>query len=248
MGALSGKVAWITGAGSGIGEAAALALAEAGASVVLTGRRKEPLAALKSRLEGSGAQAMAAPGDLAKPETAGEIAAAIKGRFGRLDILVNNAGGNITARRWDQLTPESIDTVLGTNLSAAFYCTAAALPLMRINRDGVLIHTASWAAKWINPVSGTGYTAAKAGVIAMSQALNHEEFRNGIRSTALIPAEVATPILNTRPKPPSEEERERMLQPSDMGELILFIATRPPTVCLNEVVISPTWNRMYMLS
>lgn len=248
MGQLHGKVAWVTGAGSGIGEAAALALAGAGASVVLTGRRVEALEALELRLEAAGQIAMVAAGDLSKPDTAGGIAARIRERFGRLDILVSNAGGNITARRWDQLTPESIDTVLSTNLSAAFYCTAAALPLMRENRDGVLIHTASWAGKWINPLSGTGYTAAKAGVVAMSQALNNEEFRNGIRSTALIPAEVATPILDTRPQPPSADERKRMLQPSDMGELILFIATRPATVCLNEVVISPTWNRMYMLS
>lgn len=247
MGQLSGKVAWVTGAGSGIGEAAALALAGAGADVVLTGRRAEPLEAVAARIEASGQAAMVAPGDLSSPETAGAIAARIAERFDRLDILVNNAGGNITERRWDQLTPALVDQVLHTNLSAAFYCTSAALPLMRANRDGVLIHTASWAGKFINPVSGTGYTAAKAGVIAMSHALNMEEYKNGIRSTALSPAEVATPILDTRPKPPGEEERARMLQASDLGELILFIATRPPTVCLNEVVISPTWNRMYML-
>jgi NADP-dependent 3-hydroxy acid dehydrogenase YdfG len=245
LGQLDGKVAWITGAGSGIGEAAARALARAGASVVLTGRRPDPLAALVAAIASEGGPAMDAAGDLAEPTTAGRIAAEIRERFGRLDILVNNAGGNISARRWDQLIPDSIDTVLATNLSTAFYCTAAALPLMRENQDGVLIHTASWAGKWISPLSGSGYTAAKAGVIAMSQALNHEEFGNGIRSTALIPAEVATPILDSRPQPPSHEQRQRMLQPQDMAELILFIATRPATVCMNEVVISPTWNRMY---
>ena len=246
MGQLSGKVAWVTGAGSGIGEAAARALAGAGATLVLSGRRREPLEAVAAALQQSGGTTLVAPGDLTDPELPASIAAQIEERFGRLDILVNNAGGNVTDRRWDQLTPALIDTVLRTNLSAAYYCALAALPLMRMNRDGVLIHTASWAGKFVSPLSGTGYTAAKHAVVAMSQGLNMEEFRNGIRSTALLPAEVATPILNTRPVPPSEEDRARMLQPGDMGDLILYIATRPASVCLNEIVISPTWNRMYL--
>ena len=245
MGQLSGKVAWITGAGSGIGEAAALALAGAGASVVLTGRRREPLEAVAARI--GTMDTLVAPGDLSRSDAAGKLAADIEARFGRLDILVNNAGGNVKERRWDQLTPDGIDMVLSTNLSSAFHCTRAALPLMRANQNGVLIHTASWAGKFISPVSGPSYTAAKAGVVAMSHALNMEEYRNGIRSTALLPAEVATPILDTRPQPPSREDRDRMLQPDQLGELILFIATRPASVCLNEVVISPTWNRMFAL-
>ena len=116
---------------------------------------------------------------------------------------------------------------------------------MRQARDGVLIHTASWAGKYISPVSGPAYTAAKHAVVAMSQSINVEEFRNGIRSTAVLPAEVATPILDKRPRPPNAEERAAMLQPDDLGALILFIATRPASVCVNEVTISPTMNRMY---
>jgi NADP-dependent 3-hydroxy acid dehydrogenase YdfG len=246
MGQLNGKVAWITGAGSGIGEAAALALAGAGASIILTGRRAEPLAAVAARIEASGCAALVAPGDLTVKETAGLIAGQIRERFGRLDILVNNAGGNIKERRWDQLTPNGIETVIDANLSAAFYCAVAALPLMRANRDGVLIHTASWAGKYVGPLSGAGYTAAKHAVVAMSQSLNMEEFANGIRSTAILPAEVATPILNSRPQPPSDEDRARMLQPADLGDLVLYIASRPASVCINEIVISPTWNRMYL--
>ena len=242
---LEGKVAWVTGAGSGIGEAATLALSGAGAAVVLTGRRAEPLETLAARIESSGAKAMAAPGDLTVPQTARTIAEAIKARFGRLDILVNNAGLNIPERRWDQLTPEAIDTILHGNLSAAFYCAAAAMSLMRPNRDGVLIHTASWAGKYIHAMSGAAYTAAKHAVVAMSQSINVEEYGNGIRSTAMLPAEVATPILDKRPEPPSAEERAKMLQPDDLADLILFVATRPASVCINEVTISPTWNRFY---
>ena len=247
MAELSGKVAWVTGAGSGIGEAACLALAGAGAGLVLTGRRAEPLAAVADRISAEGGTAVVMPGDLTRPETAGEIVGAIERRFGRLDLLVNNAGLNIAARAWRDLEPASIDTVLQGNLSAAFYCAAAALHPMRRARDGVLIHTASWAGKYISPVSGPAYTAAKHAVVAMSQSINVEEFRNGIRSTAILPAEVATPILDRRPVPPGPEDRAAMLQPEDLGALILFVATRPAGVCVNEVTISPTANRMYGL-
>ena len=242
---LSGRVAWVTGAGSGIGEAAALALASAGAILVLTGRRAEPLDAVAVRIIDAGGTAVTMPGDLTRTETADEIAAAVEKRFGRLDLLVNNAGLNIAARSWRDLTPGSIDTVLHGNLSSAFYCAAAALRPMRRAGGGVLIHTASWAGKYISPISGPAYTAAKHAVVAMSQSINVEEYRNGIRSTAVLPAEVATPILDKRPAPPNAEERAAMLQPDDLGALILFIATRPASVCLNEVTISPTMNRMY---
>ncbi len=242
---LDGRVAWVTGAGSGIGEAAALALGGASATLVLTGRRAEPLAAVAAAVVAAGGQAISMPGDLTRPGTAGEIVADIERRFGRLDLLVNNAGLNIAARAWSDLTPEGIDTVLHGNLSAAFYCAAAALVPMRRQRDGLLIHTASWAGKYISPVSGPAYTAAKHGVVAMSQSINMEEYRNGIRSTAILPAEVATPILDKRPVPPNAEERAAMLQPADLGALILFVATQPTSVCLNEITISPTMNRAY---
>ena len=242
---LTGRIAWVTGAGSGIGEAAATALAGAGATLVLTGRRPEPLDAVAARISAAGGTALAMPGDLTRPETAGAIVAEVVRRFGRLDLLVNNAGLNIAARAWRDLDPVGIDAVLGGNLSAAFYCAAAALVPMRRQRDGLLIHTASWAGKYISPVSGPAYTAAKHAVVAMSQSINMEEYRDGIRSTAVLPAEVATPILDRRPVPQSAEERAAMLQPGDLGALILFIATRPASLCLNEVVISPTMNRMY---
>ena len=246
MAQLDGKVAWVTGAGSGIGEAASLALARAGAKLVLTGRRENALQTVAARIEAMGGTALVAAGDVTKSALARTTVETIEARFGRLDILVNNAGSNIAARRWDQLSAEGIDQVLTTNLSAAFYCAAAALKPMRRQRDGMLIHTASWAGKYIGPLSGPAYTAAKHAVVAMSQSINLEDYVNGIRSTAMLPAEIATPILESRPKPPSAEERSKMLQPDDMAELILFIATRPASVCLNEVVISPTWNRMYL--
>ncbi len=235
----------MTGAGSGIGEAAALALAREGAAVVLSGRRREPLQAVADRIAKAGGRALVAPGDLGEQDAAGKIAGVVAKEFGRLDILVNNAGANITDRQWSKLTPERIRYMLDANLNGAFYCALAALEIMRPQKDGLLIHTASWAGRFVGLVSGSSYAAAKHGVVAMSYSINMEEFQNGIRSTVLCPAEVATPILNLRPKPVSAEERARMIQPEDMANLIVYVARQPATICVNEVIISPTWNRGY---
>ncbi|HET9904842.1 MAG TPA: SDR family NAD(P)-dependent oxidoreductase [Xanthobacteraceae bacterium] len=245
MSALSGKVAWVTGAGSGVGEAAALALAEEGAAIALSGRRRAPLQAAADRIAAAGGKALVLPGDLGKPESAPKIVAAIVEAFGRLDILVNNAGGNVLDRSWAKAPADNHRQVLEANLDNAFYCAAAALPVMRAQKDGVLIHTASWAGRWPSLVSGPAYSAAKSGVVAMSHTINMEEFVNGIRSTVLCPNEIATPILDRRPVPVPPEDRARMIQPRDMADLILYIAKLPAHVCLNEVVISPTWNRGY---
>jgi len=243
---LQGKVAWVTGAGSGIGRAAALALAGEGAKLALSGRREGPLAEVAKEVEARGGEALILPGDLSKAPTVESAAEAIAAKWGRLDILVNNAGLNVTKRAWADLTPEGIDEVLGANLHAAFYCARAALALMRPRREGLLIHTSSIAGKQVSVMSGPTYSAAKHAVVAMSQSINMEECVNGIRCTVICPGEVATPILDRRPIPVSAEERARMLKAEDVADLILYIALTPPHVTLNEVVITPTWNRAYV--
>jgi NADP-dependent 3-hydroxy acid dehydrogenase YdfG len=246
MSKLAGRIAWITGAGSGIGEAAALALAGEGAATVLTGRRREPLERVAARIRQQGGTAHPQPADLMDAGQVRKVGAFIESTFGRLDILVNNAGLNILDRNWDRLTPEGIDQLVHGNLSQALYCVTIALPLMRARKDGVLIHTASMAGRFIGGVSGPIYTAAKHGVVAMSHTINMQECVNGIRSTVLLPGEVATPILDKRPNPVSPEERARMVQPEDCGDLIRYIACLPPHLVMNEVMLAPTWNRGYV--
>jgi NADP-dependent 3-hydroxy acid dehydrogenase YdfG len=243
---LKGKIAWITGAGSGIGRAAAIALAQEGATVVLTGRRKQPLHEVARTVKANGGNALVQTGDLTRATTASRVAKAIQTKLGRIDILVNNAGVNILKRSWQELQPDGADEVMEGNLSSAFYCVLAVLPIMRAQRGGLLIHTASWAGRFVAPLAGAAYVAAKHGVVAMSHSINHEECVNGIRSSVVCPGEVATPILDQRPVPVSKEDRARMLQPEDMGDLIRYIATLPVHVCLNEVLVSPTWNRGYV--
>lgn len=246
MGKLEGKVAWITGAGSGIGEATAHAMAKEGAVVALTGRRKEPLDEVAHAIEKAGGKALVEPGDVMDKAMAPAVVARILKSAGRLDVLVNNAGTNVTARTFAALTPENLDYVIQANLNGAYYCVLAVLPQMRAQKDGVLIHTSSWAGRYVSPLSGTAYTASKHAVVAMSHSLNMEEFRNGIRSSVICPHEISTPILETRPVKVTEEERARMLQSEDMANLYVYIATQPPHVCINEVTIAPTWNRAYL--
>jgi len=246
MDSLSGQVAWVTGAGSGIGEAVAEKLAELGATVVLTGRRRELLDAVAARIVEAGGSAWVRTGDLSRAASAERIVAAIDRKFGRLDIVVNNAGMNVLERSWQQLSAASVDAVVGANLSSAFYCSIAALPMMRRAGGGLLIHTSSWAGRFVSRLAGPTYIAAKHAVVAMSHSLNMEEFVNGIRSTVICPAEVATPILDRRPVPVSAEDRARMLQPRDLAALVAHVATAPAHVCVNEVLISPTWNRSYL--
>jgi NADP-dependent 3-hydroxy acid dehydrogenase YdfG len=242
---LTGKIAWVTGAGTGIGEAAALALAEEGATIILTGRRTAPLEDVARRINQTG-KAHVQPADLTDSAQVQKVGEYIRATLNRLDILVNNAGINIVERHWDKLTPQSIDTMLQGNLSGALYCVTVALPFMRAQQDGLLIHTASMAGRFIGGVAGPIYTVAKHGIVAMSHGLNMQECVNGIRSTVFLPGEVATPILDARPNPVGPEVRARMVQPADCGDLIRYIACLPRHVVMNEVHLAPTWNRGYV--
>jgi NADP-dependent 3-hydroxy acid dehydrogenase YdfG len=246
MASLKGKIAWVTGAGTGIGEGAALALARDGATVVLSGRRAETLKAVADKIAKAGGKASVQPADVTKAAEVQKVADAIGSEHGRLDIVVNNAGMNIPDRTWQRLKAEGADAVITGNLTSAFYVVQAALPIMRTQKDGVIIHTASWAGRFIGPVSGPAYTAAKHGMVAMSHTINLEECQNGIRSCVVCPGEVATPILVNRPIPETAETMARMVQSEDMGNIIAFIAGQPAHVCINEIVVSPTHNRGYI--
>lgn len=242
--AMQDKVVWVTGAGTGIGAAVAKHFASLGAVVVLTGRRVALLKQVADSISEAGGVAWVRAGDLSRAATSKKIVDAIDKRYGRLDILVNNAGVNILARNWTQLAADGVDTVINANVSGAFYCSIAALPIMRRQRDGLLIHTASWAGRFVSALSGPAYTASKHAVVAMSHSINLEEFGNGIRSTVINPGEVRTEILDKRPIPVPESERARMLQPEDLAATIAHVAMAPAHVCINEVLISPTWNRL----
>ena len=246
METLKGKVAWVLGAGSGIGEASARALARAGVTVVLSGRRAEPLEEAAAQIRAAGGVADVAPVDIADAAAVASVAENIVADHGQLDILVNSAGLNVTNRYWNNVDAEGWDNVVKINLDGAFYATHAVLPQMRKQHDGVIINVASWAGRYDSYITGPAYNASKHGLLAMSAHLNIEEGKNGIRACTLSPGEVNTPLLDKRPIPVPEEEKIRMLQSEDLGETVLFVAQMHPRVCINEILISPTWNRLSM--
>lgn len=243
---LRDKVAWITGAGTGIGLAGAKALAKAGAVVVMSGRRHEVLEAEAAEIRKQGGAVEVEPLDVSDAAAVNRVAEVIAARHGKVDVLVNSAGLNTTRRFWHEQSVEGWDQVIRINLDGTFYCVRAVLPLMRAQKDGVVINISSWAGVYTSAVTGPAYNASKHAVVALTETLNMEECMNGIRACAICPAEVATPIMDRRPVPPSPEDRARMLQPADLGETIRWVADQPPHVCVNEIIISPTWNRLFV--
>ena len=245
MGTLSGKIAWVTGAGGGIGEASARALAEAGAHVVLSGRRAEELDRVVKDITAAGGRAEAAPLDVVDADATKSIADDLIARLGGIDIFMANAGINVPNRAVNAITTADFARVVNVNLNGVMNGILAVLPQMREKGAGTLILTSSWAGRHPSRLTGPAYSASKHAVVALSHSINQDEGVNGIRCTALMPGEVATPIMKSRPKPPSAEDMSKMLQADDLGSMVRYIAEAPPHVCINEVLISPTWNRSF---
>jgi NADP-dependent 3-hydroxy acid dehydrogenase YdfG len=240
------RVAWVTGGGSGIGEAGAEALAADGWTVVVSGRRKDALDSVVAKITRSGGNAEAIPLDVSKASDVNQAAEEILKRHGRIDLLVNSAGINVPKRSWVDMELEGWDRLVEINLNGVLYCMRAVLPAMRRQKDGSIINVASWAGRHVSKMPGPAYTTTKHAVLALTHSFNMDECVNGLRACCLSPGEVATPILKLRPVVPSEAEQAKMLQPEDLGHTIAFVASLPPRVCVNEILISPTWNRGFV--
>ena len=237
---IKGQVAWVTGAGTGIGESAAIKLAEAGCKVILSGRRNDVLSKVSSKI---GPDSSIQTLDVSNSESVKEVVAHIKNQFGKVDIGVFSAGVNVQNRRWHNISTEDWDDIIDINLKGVFYCCQAVLPLMRDQGSGLIINISSMASKNAGAMTGPAYTSSKHAVNAITHSLILEERNNGIRATAICPGEVSTPILDNRPVPVSASDREKILQSEDLGELVLFVAKQPPHITLNEILINPTLNR-----
>jgi NAD(P)-dependent dehydrogenase (short-subunit alcohol dehydrogenase family) len=189
---------------------------------------------------------MVVPADVSDASAAEAAARDVLGAWARCDILVNAAGINIPQRSWATVEPEGFDAVVAADLSGCFYTSRAVLPAMRAQGGGLIIQISSWSGRYVTRLTGPAYSAAKHALNALSESINRSEFDNGVRSCCICPGEVATPILDKRPVPVSDADKARMLQPEDLGELILFVARLRAGVCMNEVLISPTWNSAYV--
>jgi NAD(P)-dependent dehydrogenase (short-subunit alcohol dehydrogenase family) len=240
---LDGKVAIVSGAGSGIGRAAAIKLASDGASVALVGRTEARIAETASTIGNASATF---PADVADPGSVDALVERVLARFGRIDVLVNAAGINVRLRTLADGSVEDFEQVVNTNLRGAFLLSRAVLPPMRAQGGGTIIHVASDSGVRGNDFAGVAYTASKFGLRGLIEAINAEERRNGIRVTSICPGEVNTPLLDKRPIPVPAETRARMLQPEDVAECIALAASLPSRALVEEIVIRPTgqeWGR-----
>lgn len=244
---LANKVAWVTGAGSGIGAAAARHLAAAGMKVVLSGRRTVPLELQAEAIIAAGGTAKVVVLDVADQVSVAQVVQQIVEEFGSIDVLVNAAGLNVKRRSWQDVSAQDWNLVVNVDLNGVFYCCQAVLPTMRAQEDGLIINLASWAALYPVKITGPAYAASKHGVVALTESLNMEEGINGIRACAVYPEEVNTAILNDRPVPPSEESRIRMLQEDDLGETFTFLAKLSPRACIQQLAICPTYSRYFLI-
>jgi len=241
---LENRVALVTGASSGIGEATAIALAEAGAKVAIAARRKDRLDALAAKLTRLGADPLVLPADLLDEHEAQRVVAETEARYGRLDILVNNAGvmylepvAEADLGRWRRM--------LELNVLSLIASTQAALRGMRARREGDIVNIASTAGRVANP-NGAAYSATKFGVVAFSEALRREVYRDQVRVSVVEPGVVATELrdhigdASVKDALNAWADGMRQLQAVDVAETILFCVTRPPHVSINEVLMRPT--------
>jgi NAD(P)-dependent dehydrogenase (short-subunit alcohol dehydrogenase family) len=233
------SIAVVTGAGSGIGRAAALKFAAEGWNVALVGRRLEPLADTV-RLAGPDAASRLAPFacDVSVPEDVAALAAAVLERFAHVDVLVNAAGINVPRRSFDVLSLDDWHAVLATNLHGAYYCVRAFLPGMRARRTGTIVNINSDVGKIARDLAGAAYVSSKFALTGLTQQINAEERAHGVRACSIFPRDVNTPLLDKRPQPPSAAARAAMLQPEDLAACVWLAATLPARAVVEEISLS----------
>jgi NADP-dependent 3-hydroxy acid dehydrogenase YdfG len=242
---LQGRVALVTGASSGIGEATAFALAAAGAKTAIVARRAERLEALAKRIAEAGGEALALAADAALESEAKRMLGEVENRFGRLDILVNNAGVMLLSPVAEAEIAD-FRRMIEINLFGLMTLTRLALPIMKRGGAGHFVNISSVAGRIANPGSG-GYAATKFGVGAFSEALRREVYKDKIRVTVIEPGAVATEladhITNPSMKAAVAEMRKVMtepMQPEDIAAAVLYAVTQHPRVNVNEILIRPT--------
>jgi len=218
-----------------MGRATALAYASAGMRVVLAARSEDKLNALAAEI---GDQAVVSPVDVTDPASVNEMVNSVIASLGRIDILVYATGTNIPDRSLEVLTGDTWEMMIATNLSGAFYCTKAVLPTMRSQKSGLIIYLSTGAVQSPD-VSGVSYQASKHGMTGLAHGTFKEEQANGIRTTIIFPGLCDTPLVLKRPVPTPPEVLAKALQPEDVAEACLFVASLPARTRVPELQLLP---------
>ena len=233
------KTAVITGAGSGVGQATALALAKQGWRVALVGRRAEALQETVQLAGPFGGQFLACPCDIADADAVAQMARRVLAEFKEVEALVNAAGTNAPRRALEVLSLADYHAMMDTNLHGAYYCAQAFLPQMRARRSGTIVNIVSDAGKQASPKAGPAYVMSKFGLAGLTQAINAEERACGVRACAIFPGDIDTPLLDKRPAPPPPEARARMMRAEDIAECVLLALNLPARAVVEEILIRP---------
>ncbi|RBY75480.1 oxidoreductase [Geodermatophilus sp. TF02-6] len=241
---LSGKVALVTGASSGIGAATAAALAEAGAAVAVGARRRDRLDALAARLRDAGARVLPLDLDVSDEAACRDAVRRTREGLGGLDVLVNNAGvmllGTIVGA-----DPEDWRRMLSTNVLGLMYMTSAAIDGMVEQGSGDVVNVSSTAGRVARRGSGV-YNASKWAVNAFSESLRQEVTTRGVRISLVEPGAVDTELRSHITQPEAREDSQRyaegirQLRAEDVARAIVYVVTQPPHVAVNEVLVRPT--------
>ncbi len=246
---LEGQVALVTGASAGIGYACAIALAAAGAKVAIAARRAERLAALAEHIEAAGGEALALAGDVGDEAFALSTVADTVARFGRLDILVN-AAGTIQATNIGEADLDQWRAVINTNLLASLYTCHAAVAPMRAQGGGSVINIGSLACHTTTPVYNA-YATSKRALYAMTDGMRQELGPEGIRVCLVNPGTVSTEIWEQLSDPAHSAgmreflNQEGAIQPAQIADTVVYIATAPENVNLSEVFVRATRDIAY---
>jgi NADP-dependent 3-hydroxy acid dehydrogenase YdfG len=237
-------VALVTGASSGIGEGAALALAAAGATVAVAARRADRLESLVRRIESAGGKALALPGDVVDEAVARSIVEQTVKKFGRLDILVNSAG-IIQAGGVENANTDEWRRVLEVNLLATLYTCTAAIAPMRAQGGGDIINISSTAGRRAAAPFGP-YSTSKFGLTGMTEGLRQEVGKYGIRVCIIEPGATATEVAdsisdpNVRKAMQAHVSKEGAMQPEDVADAIVFVLSLPRRANVSQLLIRPT--------
>ncbi|HDB6144487.1 TPA: SDR family oxidoreductase [Staphylococcus aureus] len=230
MTVLTDKIAVVTGAGSGIGEAIATLLHEEGAKVVLAGRNKDKLQNVANQLAQDSVKVV--PTDVTNKEEVDELMKIAQQTFGGLDIVINSAGQMLSSKITDYQVDEW-DSMIDVNIKGTLYTAQAALPTMLEQSSGHLINIASISGFEVTK-SSTIYSATKAAVHTITQGLEKELAKTGVKVTSISPGMVDTAI--TAAYSPSDRKK---LDPQDIAEAVLYALTQPKHVNVNEITVRP---------